>query len=148
MQSLFRDIDKQKTIEAVKEALERYQLYILREPEIKIPKVTASWSIVPPSNTNAFHSSTEDAAIFNVDGKSHREWYLKRVRWAVSRLNSTEQSIIINRYMKTDECTDYMAYMDLGMSEKTYYRKRNRAFYKLAFALRIEVYCENECEVG
>ena len=34
----------------------------------------------------------------------------------------------------------YELYNEMGMSESKYYRIKSRAFYKLAFALRIEVY--------
>ncbi len=33
-----------------------------------------------------------------------------------------------------------MVYNDIGMSERTYRRNKSNAFYKLAFALRLEVY--------
>ena len=33
-----------------------------------------------------------------------------------------------------------MIYNDIGMSERTYRRNKSNAFYKLAFALRLEVY--------
>jgi hypothetical protein len=33
-----------------------------------------------------------------------------------------------------------MAYNEIGISERTYRRNKSNAFYKLAFALRLEVY--------
>lgn len=146
MQSLLKDIDKQKTIIAIKEALEKYQLYILREPEIREPQITPAWSNLgmPFPNTNAFHSSTEDCAVWNIDHDREMHEHVDKVRWAVSRLNFEQQKLIILRYMKQDDITDVAAYLELGMSESDYYRKRNDAFYKMAFALRIEVYEQYE----
>ncbi|MFA9457414.1 ArpU family phage packaging/lysis transcriptional regulator, partial [Halalkalibacter sp. AB-rgal2] len=37
---------------------------------------------------------------------------------------------------------DYQIYNDLGLSERQYYRIKSRAFYKLAFILKIEVVVE------
>lgn len=33
-----------------------------------------------------------------------------------------------------------MVYNEIGMSERTYRRNKSNAFYKLAFALRLEAY--------
>lgn len=148
--NLIPDIDKKKTITAAKEALEKYQLYILREPEIREPQVIPAWANlgIPHPNTNAFHSSTEDCAISNVDRETEMHRHVLSVRRAVSKLNFEEQRLIILRYLKQENMTDVAAYLELGMSERNYYRLRNKAFYKIAFALRIEVYREDTCEVG
>jgi len=44
--------------------------------------------------------------------------------------------------MSIDEPYDYEVYNEMGISESKFYRIREKAFYKLAFALRIEVYKE------
>lgn len=49
---------------------------------------------------------------------------------------------IIKRYMTLEEPYDYEVYNEMGISESKFYRIREKAFYKLAFALRIEVYKE------
>ncbi|KIV71322.1 Phage-related protein [Bacillus mycoides] len=41
-----------------------------------------------------------------------------------------------------------MVYNDIGMSERTYRRNKSNAFYKLAFALRLEVYETEEQNGG
>ncbi|MGH1232317.1 ArpU family phage packaging/lysis transcriptional regulator, partial [Bacillus toyonensis] len=46
-----------------------------------------------------------------------------------------------------EDICDYMVYNEMGMSERTYRRVKARAFYKLAFALRLEVY-ETEKQYG
>jgi ArpU family phage transcriptional regulator len=53
------EIDREKTKEAVEAALEKYRFYLLSVPDEKLPKVTATFSLVPPSFTNGFHSSTK-----------------------------------------------------------------------------------------
>ncbi|WP_245823542.1 ArpU family phage packaging/lysis transcriptional regulator [Metabacillus halosaccharovorans] len=134
------EIDREKTKEAVEAALEKYRFYLLTVPDEKLPKVTATYSLVPPSNTNAFHSSTEDAAIDNVDRERERYRYLEWVIRGVNRLTKMEREIIYKRYLEDEETFDYEVYNEIGFSERRYYRLKARIFYKLAFILKIEVY--------
>jgi ArpU family phage transcriptional regulator len=134
------EIDREKTKEAVEAALEKYRFYLLTVPEERLPKVTATYSLVPPAHTNAFHSSTETAVIEKVDFEREREAYITRIQRAVNRLNKRERELIIKRYLGNEEIFDYQLYSEFGMSESSYYRFKARIFYKLAFILRIEVY--------
>lgn len=140
--SFIRDVDGEKTKEAVETALEKYRMYMLTVPDEYLPRVTQTYSLVPPSNTNAFHSSTEDVAIKKADFERERDEYMERIRRVVNRLNKTERELIIKRYLSNEEMYDYELYNEMGMSESKYYRLKARAFYKLAFILRIEVYKE------
>lgn len=134
------EIDREATKKAVESALEKYRFYLLTLPEEKIPRITASYSLIPPSNTNAFYSSTEQVAIERVDQERERLEYIERIRRAVNRLGLRERELIIKRYLEEDEVYDYEIYNELGMSERRYYRYKGRIFYKLAFILRIEIY--------
>jgi ArpU family phage transcriptional regulator len=141
------EIDRDATKKAVEAALEKYRVFLLTQSLDKLPKVTQQYSLVPPSNTNKFHSSTEEMAISNADYERERSEYIKRVAMAVNRLGYWERAILIRRYMMEDDVFDYEIYNDFGMSERKYYRIKSRAFYKLAFALKIEVYKKEESEV-
>jgi ArpU family phage transcriptional regulator len=145
--SFLRDTDGEKTKEAVEEALEKYRMYMLTVPDEFLPRVTQTYSLVPPSNTNTFHSSTESAAIKKVDFERERDEYMEKIRRAVNKLNAIERELIIKRYMSLEEPRDCDIYNEMGISESTFYRIREKAFYKLAFALRIEVYKEVKSEV-
>lgn len=134
------EIDREKTRKAVESALEKYRFYLLTIPEEKLPRITASYSIIPPSHTNEFHSSTEDAVIVLVDGERERIEYIERIRKAVNRLSIRERELIIKRYLEEDEVYDYEIYNEKGMSERQFYRFKGRIFYKLAFILKIEKY--------
>lgn len=134
------EIDREKTKHVVESALEKYRIYLLSFPMEHLPKVTASYSFLPPANSNQFHSSTESAAIEKVDYETEKKEYLKWIMAAVNRLSYWERAIIIKRYMEPEDIFDYELYNDLGMSERKYYRLKVRAFYKLAFALKIEEY--------
>ena len=135
------ELDRDKTRDAVEAALEKYRILLLSIPVEKIPKITANYTFdVPPSFTNEFHSPTEDAAIDKVDLEKEREKYINWVRKAINRLNFKEREMIIKRYLSDEEMFDYELYNEMGMSERKFYRFKARAFYKLAFALKIEVY--------
>jgi len=134
------EIDRDATKKAVEAALEKYRVFLLTQSLDKLPRVTQRYSLVPPSSTNKFHSSTEEMAIRSADYERERDEYIQRVTAAINRLSEWERAIIIRRYMLEDDMYDYEIYNDLGMSERKYYRIKSRAFYKLAFALRIEVY--------
>ena len=138
--SFLRDVDGEKTKEAVEAALEKYRMYMLTVPDEYLPRVTQTYSLVPPSQTNAFHSSTEDVAIRKADFERERDEYMEKVRRAVNRLTKLERELIVKRYLTLEEPYDYDVYNEMGISESTFYRVREKAFYKLAFALRIEVY--------
>jgi ArpU family phage transcriptional regulator len=134
------EIDREKTKAAVESALEKYRFYLLTVPEDKLPKVTATYSLVPPSFSNEFHSSTEQAVMDRIEldiaRNKHIEWVLR----GVNRLSKMEREIIYKRYLEDEEIFDYEIYNEIGMSERKYYRLKARIFYKLAFILRIEEY--------
>jgi ArpU family phage transcriptional regulator len=138
------EIDREATREAVERALEKYRIYLLTVPEDRLPKITQTFSIVPPSHSNESHSSTEDAAVSNVDHEKERTEHIEKVQRAVNRLGHMERGIVIHRYMKEDDVFDYEVYGDFNISERKYYRLKSRAFYKLAFILKMEVYHEKE----
>ncbi|MEC0282415.1 ArpU family phage packaging/lysis transcriptional regulator [Terribacillus saccharophilus] len=137
------EIDRVSTKNRVENLLEQYRILLLQVDIEFLPKVTARYSLVPPSNTNAFHSSTEDAAIKIVDYQRNRTEFILRMQKSVNRLPYQERSIIIRRYMLHEEYYDYEVYNELGMSERKYYRIKARAFLRLAFALREEVYVQD-----
>ena len=134
------EIDREKTKDEVEKVLEKYRMYLLSIPEEKVPKITANYSLVPPAFSNEFHSSTENAVIEKIDLEREREKHIEWVRKGVNRLKFKEREIIVKRYLEDEEVYDYQLYNQLGMSERKYYRIKARAFYSLAFALKIEVY--------
>lgn len=133
------EIDREKTKMAVEKALEMYRMYSLQVSLDRMPSITASYSLAPAAS-NLPSSSTENAAIANIDYEQKRVKYINWIVSAVNRLSKTERAIIYKRYLQDDEMFDYQIYRDLNMSERNYYRIKSRMFYKLAFALKIEVY--------
>lgn len=136
-----QEIDREATKQAVEQILEQYRMYSLQLSLDKLPSVTANYSLMP-SGKGMVHSAVEGAALENVAYEAKREKFLEWIVNAVNRLNPRERSIIIMRYLGNGEMYDYEVYTELNMSERQYYRIKSRIFYKLAFALKIEVYEE------
>lgn len=106
-------------------------------------KVTASSEVRYHGPTNIVGKPAEDIALANV-AMSEREVKLQRLSFQIdkawSRFSKNQRDIIVKRYLEDEEVFDYMVYNEIGMSERTYRRNKSNAFYKLAFALRLEVY--------
>ncbi|MCM3525260.1 ArpU family transcriptional regulator [Bacillus subtilis] len=133
-------IDEEATKSKAEKLLDQYRLYLLQVPDNFLPKVTPTYSIVPPSITNEFRSSTEEAALKRLEWEIQRDKFLKRIQRAVNRLSQRERQIIVMLYMKLEEMYDYEVYAEMGLSQRSYYRVKAKALYRLAFALREEVY--------
>ncbi|MCC2931625.1 ArpU family phage packaging/lysis transcriptional regulator [Bacillus sp. LBG-1-113] len=133
-------INEQATKLKVEKLLDQYRLYLLQVPDDSLPKITPTYSIVPPSITNEFYSSTEENAIKRLDWEIERNRFLKRIQKAVNRLSLKERQVIVMLYMQQDEMYDYEVYAEMGLSQRSFYRVKAKALYRLAFALREEVY--------
>lgn len=135
-------LDQKKVRAAVEKELEAYRFCLLTLDESELPKMTQSFSLIPPSHTNAFHSKTEEAAVHNVDRRNEKRAHINRVVKAVSKLTETERAIVVQRYLQEDETFDYIIYNEMGLSHRQYYRIKARAFYKLALALKLPLLYE------
>ncbi|KQB92121.1 hypothetical protein GEPA3_2901 [Geobacillus sp. PA-3] len=84
----------------------------------------------------------EDAVIRRMDFGRECDEYMKKFTERRTGITKLERELIVKRYMSIEEPRDYDVYNEMRISESTFYRIREKAFYKLAFALRIEVYKE------
>ncbi|MBJ8133922.1 ArpU family phage packaging/lysis transcriptional regulator [Bacillus cereus group sp. N3] len=135
----------QKKLEGVLENVRLYRQFGMMREEMK---VTPSYEIRYHGPTNDVGKPLEDVAMANIQQSEREEWIKKtsfRIDQFLSRLGNGEagknqRNIIIKRYLEDEDVCDYMVYNEIGMSERTYRRVKARVFYKLAFALRLEVY--------
>ncbi|MGE6588413.1 ArpU family phage packaging/lysis transcriptional regulator [Bacillus mycoides] len=136
-------IDRKATQVRLEEILENVRIYRQFGMIRNEMRVTASSEVRYHGPTNIVGMSAEDVALANV-AMSERELKLQRLSFqidkALSRFSKNQRDIIVKRYLEDEEVFDYMVYNDIGMSERTYRRNKSNAFYKLAFALRLEVY--------
>jgi ArpU family phage transcriptional regulator len=133
-------IDREATRKRVEEALETARVYKQIGFVRREIKTTMSYDPRFHGATNKINRPAEDTAVWNVDMEKRIQEITERVERAVSRLGYREREIIRKRYLEDEDTPDYLVYTDLGMSERQYYRVKARAFYKLAFMLRLEVY--------
>ncbi|OTW84242.1 ArpU family transcriptional regulator, partial [Bacillus thuringiensis serovar cameroun] len=111
-------------------------------------KVTPSYEIRYHGPTNDVGKPLEDVAVANIQQSEREEWIKKmsfRIDQFLNRLGNSnagriQRDIISKRYLEEEDVCDYMIYNEIGMTERTYRRWKSRAFYNLAFALRLEVY--------
>ncbi|MEJ9148695.1 ArpU family phage packaging/lysis transcriptional regulator [Bacillus thuringiensis] len=141
-------IDRTATQEKLEGLLEEVRIYkqfgMVREEM----KVTPSYEIREHGPIHTVGKPLEDVAIANIQQSKREEW-LERMsvcidqflnRLGNGRAGSIQRDIIYKRYLEEEDICDYMVYNEIGMSERTYRRWKSRAFYKLAFALGLEVY--------
>jgi len=137
-QSMFQYDDKE-TWRRVEERLESARLYkqfgfIRREI-----KNTPSYSPREHGNTYAISKPVEDISIYNIDREDQLQREYDEVTRAVGRLSKLQKQIIEMRYLTAEEITDINVYVELHMSERSYYYAKSKAMYRLAWALRLEV---------
>ncbi|MBC2684668.1 ArpU family phage packaging/lysis transcriptional regulator [Bacillus toyonensis] len=139
----------QKKLEGVLENVRLYRQFRMMREEMK---VTPSYEIRYHGPTNDVGKPLEDVAMANIQQSKREEWIKKtslRIDQFLNRLDNgrageDQRNIIIKRYLEDEDVCDYMVYNEIGMSERTYRRVKARVFYKLAFALRLEVYVTEE----
>jgi ArpU family phage transcriptional regulator len=136
-------IDRKATQVRLEEVLENVRIHRQFGMIRNEMKVTASCEVRYHGPTNMVGKPAEDVALTNI-AMSEREVKLQRLSFqidkALSRFSKNQRDIIVKRYLEDEEVFDYMVYNEIGMSERTYRRNKSNAFYKLAFALRLEVY--------
>ena len=134
-------VDEKRTKREVEKAIAEYRDYLITLPVFLMPKVTPSYSLVPPSNTNAFHSSTEDAALERIEFEQERDACLKTMHEAVNSLKEIEKTIMVKKYLLHDQHGyDLEIWTELGLGKTKYYAIKGEAMLRLAFALKVEVY--------
>jgi len=133
-------IDEKASKKAVEKALYEYRDLLITLPMYLMPKITPSYSITPPTNTNAFHSSTEEAALERIEFENMRNEYLNKIHEAVNNLKEKERAIIIMKYLQHDVGYDPDIWAEIGVGSTRYYEIKGEAMLRLAFILKVEVY--------
>ena len=141
-QSCLFKLNERETWRRVEERLESARLYkrfgfIRREA-----KITAVYSDMPRSNTGVTSDQTADISIYNVDREELLQQQYDQVMRAVGRLSKIQRRIIEERYLSDEDVIDINVYVNMHMSERSYYYAKAKAMYRLAYALRLEAYEE------
>src|SRR5699024_11806857 len=91
------EINRKETRDKVESALEKYQIMLLMDPEEHEPKITATFSLSPPTQTNEFKSTTEDVAIKKIDKDKKRLRYINKIIKTVNRRSEEHTSELQSR---------------------------------------------------
>ncbi|MER2172244.1 MAG: ArpU family phage packaging/lysis transcriptional regulator [Psychrobacillus psychrodurans] len=142
------NIDEKRTKKSVERQLIKYREYLVTMPSTMAPKITSTYSIIPPSNTNLFVSKTENIAIERVMYEQERDKFMKWIHAAVDTLKPEEKKIIIECYLLEDTLPDIEIWTGLHMGRTKFYQTKCKALLRLAFALKKEVYVKLAKEVG
>ncbi|WP_429726785.1 ArpU family phage packaging/lysis transcriptional regulator [Bacillus toyonensis] len=146
--SFLPKIDRAATQEKLEGVLESVRIYRQFGMIRKEMKVTPSYEVREHGPTHTVGKPLEDVAIANLQQSEREEW-LELISFRIdpflNRLGNgsagrIQRDIISKRYLEEEDVCDYMIYNEIGMAERTYRRWKSRAFYNLAFALRLEVY--------
>lgn len=154
--SFLPKIDRAATQEKLEGVLESVRIYRQFGMMRKEMKVTPSYEVRYHGPTHDVGQPLEDVAMENIQQGEREKWleymsfridqFLKRL--GNGRAGNIQRDIISKRYLEEEDMCDYMVYNEIGMAERTYRRWKSRAFYNLAFALRLEVYEQEESQEG
>ncbi|MCB4335171.1 ArpU family phage packaging/lysis transcriptional regulator [Bacillus cereus] len=150
--SFLPKIDRTATQEKLEGVLESVRIYRQFGMIRKEMKVTPSYEVREHGPTHTVGKPLEDVAIANLQQSEREEWLELisfRIDQFLNRLGNgsagrIQRDIISKRYLEEEDVCDYIIYNEIGMAERTYRRWKSRAFYNLAFALRLEVYETDE----
>ncbi|MEK4273183.1 ArpU family phage packaging/lysis transcriptional regulator [Paenibacillus sp. FSL R7-0026] len=140
----YANIDRQKTTEAVKEALEQYRIYKYLTFDAREANTTASYTERFHGPTNVTSDQTANIAIYNVDTEAYQAAYCARIERAVMGLPEIEAFLMEKRYLtkEYDYITDKQVFgfeFDPPISEGKYREIRWRAFRSVALNMKIAV---------
>ncbi|UQZ37451.1 transcriptional regulator [Paenibacillus sp. PK3_47] len=132
------ELDRRRTQITIESMLEKYRIFKTVTFEAREASVTYSYNERFHGPTNTVSDQTAAIAAHNVDVPAARRAYCAALDSVVDRLDTREQQLVRERYMRRDEIYDYTVYnhvFDPPVSKDTYVKIRSKAFYKMALAL-------------
>ncbi|WP_425436709.1 ArpU family phage packaging/lysis transcriptional regulator [Paenibacillus donghaensis] len=132
------ELDRRRTQVAIENMLEKYRIFKTVTFEAKEAGTTYSYTERFHGPTHKITDQTAAIAAHNVDVPAARRAFCSAIDSVVERLDTREQQLVRERYMRRDETYDYTVYnhvFDPPVSKDTYVKIRSKAFYKMALAL-------------
>lgn len=133
------ELDRRRTQVTIESMLEKYRIFKTVTFEAKEVSSTYSYTerVLGPTHTVTADQSSAIAS-YNVDVPAARRAFCTAIDSVVERLDTREQQLVRERYMRKDKTYDYTVYnhvFDPPVSKDTYVKIRSKAFYKMALAL-------------
>ncbi|EAF1189776.1 hypothetical protein CHN66_06000 [Listeria monocytogenes] len=132
-----KDINYIRTRKAIEKFFNDYLLMRLMAGSCKLPTMTTTYKITPPTFSNEFHSKVEDAAIHNVDNVHTAQESVKRYEAILNQLDHMHRKILFEKYIHGYQDKEIM--LDIPYEVRQYRREKRKAVIELATALGIEV---------
>ena len=132
------ELDYVKTKKKVLKMIDKYEKSLMRLNSSAHPKVTQTFTMDMPSFGGGFNSSTENAAIYAMEGCEPDLDYIKNTADCVNRLTLVYREIIWLSFFEklpNDEVSDL-----LKISVSLLTLRKRTAIELFAYALGIEVY--------
>ncbi|MDN4069950.1 ArpU family phage packaging/lysis transcriptional regulator [Paenibacillus vini] len=143
-QTALFEINREETRKRTEEELEKARVYSKVGIVRREIKNTPSYEPREHQGTNAISKPCEDVAIHNAQREMELKQAFERVEKGLRALKRMERQIIEMRYLDDEDANDYNVYSELHLSERSYYRRKSGALYKMAFAMGLEVYIADE----
>lgn len=132
------ELDYAKTKRSVLKAIEKYERSLMRLHSKSHPKITQTYTLDMPSFGGGFNSSTENAAIFALEGCEPDLKYIRTIVDCLNRLTLVYREIIWLSFFEklpNDEVADILK---LSVSSLTV--KKRTAIELFAYAMGLEAY--------
>ena len=133
------EIDEEQTFKKVEEHLETAALYKRMGYVRREATMTPSYSVKENTGFTGITKQTENIALHNTDGEDRAKRTYDKVMLSVSKLRYLQKEIITKRFLGDPDVIDINVWIELNLSERTYYRLKSEAMAELAYALRLEV---------
>lgn len=141
---LLKKIDRKATQMAIEKVFRQYRTYMLTTDEDLMPTLTTKYTLEMPNFSLFKSSATENAAVKMADMSEEYAKFMKWFNRAFNRLSKIERQIIRLSSLIEEPLHNYEIYAQLNLSERTYYRIKSNALYKLAAYLGVIVYEEKK----
>lgn len=144
MKELLNNVDREATQKNLENVFRQYRTYLLTTDEDLMPKLTTRFTLEMPNFSEYKESKTEIAVIKKITFEENYEKFMKWFNRGFNRLNKIERQIITKTNLVEEPKHNYEIYRELHLTERTFYRIKSNALYKLALFLGIIVYEEKK----
>lgn len=132
------EIDYMRTKNNVLNIVKRYDLAIMRLDIGDRPKIIGNYNLdIPPTYGNDFHSSTESAAMYGLEGIKKDKEFVELVTNRLNQLEESHRAIIWLCYFE-DKPHEYVA-DKLAISTSLLSIKKRSAIELFAYGMGVEV---------
>ena len=128
---ILKSIDGKATQKAIEKILRQYRTYKLTTPEEFLPTITPKYTLEMPSFGGEVQSKVENAAIKNVEHYRQAEKFFERFNHGLYKLTKKERQLIVMAFLEGVPKFNYEISNELCISERTFYRLKQQALYKL-----------------